>query len=477
MTHHEIRPPGHRGWVAGALAALAIASASLALAQTAADRSVGQAQQAVRARIVNDGGGALDVQFAGDVRTEFPSNTTVRVRGTGSVERHADGRARPFSYEAVVDQRSNRVSDIRYDWRGDWYAHGRAPAAPNRLTGAYRLNPSRSDKPAKVADGVTRNLPPGQQKKLRAAVMERLQAPVTLAIERIGTTITMASSQAGAVTFQADGREQVEQSRNNRRMRTTAALSGDRLVVSTEGDRAFDYQVTFESIDNGRALRVTRRVTHEDLRDTVVAKSVYDKTSSTPRFGVDFDGRDEEDSSPFSASYLIPDGTEVAATLNENLTTEQARDGDRVTLTVRSPARYSDAVIQGVLTSVARSGQLAGRAGMSFDFDTIRTRDGRRYDFDGTIERVTLANGDTVRVDTEGGLQDDSSQTGRTVASTGIGAAIGAVIGAIAGGGKAAAIGAAVGAGAGAGSVFIQGRSDLEMGRGAEFQIRARTRH
>ena len=85
--------------------------------------------------------------------------------------------------------------------------------------------------------------------------------PEAFAIELDGRTITIASSHARQVTFEADGREQNEQSRNGRRMRTTAALSGDRLVVSTEGDRSVDYQVTFEPINNGRSLRVTRRIT------------------------------------------------------------------------------------------------------------------------------------------------------------------------------------------------------------------------
>ena len=78
-----------------------------------------------------------------------------------------------------------------------------------------------------------------------------------------------------------------------------------------------------------------------------------------------------------------------------------------------------------------------------------------------------------VRVDTEGVVQDDTGQAGRTVTRTGIGAAIGAVIGAVTGGGQGAAIGAAIGAGAGAGSVFIQGRSDLDLQSGTEFRIRA----
>jgi uncharacterized protein YcfJ len=78
-----------------------------------------------------------------------------------------------------------------------------------------------------------------------------------------------------------------------------------------------------------------------------------------------------------------------------------------------------------------------------------------------------------VRVDTEGVVQDETGQTGRTVTRTGLGGAIGAVIGAIAGGGQGAAIGAAVGAGAGAGSVFVQGRNDLDLMSGTEFRIRA----
>jgi YmgG-like glycine-zipper protein len=164
------------------------------------------------------------------------------------------------------------------------------------------------------------------------------------------------------------------------------------------------------------------------------------------------------------------------AVLNDNLSTKDARDEDRMTLTVRSPSQYAGATIEGYLERVTRSGQLSGRAEMSFAFDTIRLRDGRVSNFAGDIESVRTTSDDTVRVDNEGTVQDESSQTARTVERTGIGAAIGAVIGAVTGGGKGAAIGAAVGAGTGAGSVFIQGRNDLELMSGTEFRIRARTR-
>ena len=466
----------HRVWLAAmTVLAAVIASSSLVLAQGSTDRAIDQAQRAVQERITNQQGGQdLTVQFARDARTEFPSNAQVRVRGTGNVMRGTDGRLRPFSYDAVVNTRSNKVIKIQYDWRGEWSSGGRTVVS-NRLTGTYRLDPARSDDAATTARNVTRNLPAGEQERLRTAVTRRLAAPESLVIERDGRTITLASSVASRVTFEADGRERIEQSRNARQVRTTATLSGDRLVISTDGDRSVDYQVTFEPFDNGRSLRVTRRITHEDLRQAVVAKSVYDKTSDAPQWDVYTRVRrggggaaaDDE------GGFIVPDGTDIVAVLNDTLSTKQARDSDRFALTVRTPSQYAGATIEGSVVHVARSGQVSGRAEMSFAFDAIRLRNGRVYDFTGYIESVRAPNDDAVRVDTEGVVQGDTGQAGRTVSRTGIGAAIGAVIGAVTGGGKGAAIGAAIGGGAGAGSVFIQGRSDLDLTSGTEFRIRA----
>jgi hypothetical protein len=346
--------------------------------------------------------------------------------------------------------------------------------AANRLTGTYRLDQARSDNPATVTDRVIRNLPTGEQQRLRNAVLRRLEAPESLAIERRGRTITMVSSLAAQVTFEADGREQTEQTRNGRSLRSKATLSGERLVVSTEGDRSIDYQVTLEPIDNGRSLRVTRRITDEDLRQPVVAKSVYDKTSDLAQLDIYSDARNNYPAAGTPGGNLnVPDEIQLVAILNDNLSTKQARDGDRFSLTVRSPAQYDGASIEGHVERVNRAGRVTGRAEMAFEFDRIRLRDGRNSNFDGYLESVRTTSGETVQVDNEGMARDEGSQTGRTVTRVGIGAAIGAVIGAVAGGGKGAAIGAAVGAGAGAGSVFVQGRDDLDLMRGAEFRLRA----
>jgi len=78
-----------------------------------------------------------------------------------------------------------------------------------------------------------------------------------------------------------------------------------------------------------------------------------------------------------------------------------------------------------------------------------------------------------VRQDLAGTAVPQEAVDAAQDASSQVEAAIGAVIGAVTGGGQGAAIGAAIGAGAGAGSVFIQGRSDLDLMSGTEFRIRA----
>jgi phage tail tape-measure protein len=146
--------------------------------------------------------------------------------------------------------------------------------------------------------------------------------------------------------------------------------------------------------------------------------------------------------------------------------------GDRFTLRVTDPEEFSGATIEGHVSQIERSGRLTGRSVMTLDFDSIRLRDGRSYNFGGLVEGVRTTGGEVVRVDTEGAVRDDS-QTTKTETRAAIGTAVGAIIGAIAGGGKGAAIGAILGAGGGAGSVYVQGRNDLELNRGTEITIRA----
>ena len=169
--------------------------------------------------------------------------------------------------------------------------------------------------------------------------------------------------------------------------------------------------------------------------------------------------------------FLIPDGTEIVATLNTDLSTKNVQDGERFTMTVESPRQYRGAIIEGYVSNVNRSGRVKGRSEMTLNFERIRYY-GSTYRFAGTVETIQTSNGEKVNTD-EGSARESDSRGKTTAKRAGIGAGVGAIIGAIAGGGKGAAIGAAIGAGAGAGSVLIQGPDDLEIMSGSEVTIRS----
>jgi hypothetical protein len=237
-----------------------------------------------------------------------------------------------------------------------------------------------------------------------------------------------------------------------------------------------DFFVDFMPVNNGRQLRVTRRIYLENRNDMITVNSVYDKTSETAQWStIDNNNSNTIGNSNSSGNlndFVIPNGTQVTASLDNIINTKDSKDGDLFTMTVRSPSQFQGAVITGRVLKSESSGRVSGRANISLDFDSIRLRNGQTYRFAGIIDGVTTANGENVSVNNEGAVRD-SNQTTKTVTRAGIGAALGALIGAIAGGGEGAAIGAAVGAGAGAGTIFIQGRDNLELGQGSEFRITA----
>lgn len=344
----------------------------------------------------------------------------------------------------------------------------------NQLTGTYRLDATRSEDPRAAADRATQTLPYGNRTRLRDELTARLESPDQLAIEVRGRDVTIGSSRAPQISFTADGVERIETTSNGRTTRASATLNANQLIISSTGDRASEFNVTFNPIDNGSRLNVTRRVYVQGLSRPVVVQSVYEKTADVARFDINTSPQTYPNNYPTNSGtdFILTNGETVVAVVDNDLSSATAREGDRFTATVRQPSQYEGAVIEGHVSSVQRSGRVTGRSQMTLNFDTIRTRDGRSYRFAGLLESVRNAQGDTVNIDNEGSVRDDN-QTTKTVQRAAIGTAVGAIIGAIAGGGKGAAIGAVVGAGGGAGSVYVQGRDDLELTRGTELTIRA----
>ena len=277
--------------------------------------------------------------------------------------------------------------------------------------------------------------------------MNRLNAPETIAIDRNGNNVTMASSRGRQVTFEADGQVRREQGAGGRTMETRATLNGDQLMVTTTGNRGSDYAVTFEPLDNGRNMRVTRRIQDDTLSQPVTVRSFYRRSSEEAQWDIESTERGAPSrTDPAARDFDMPDGTRLVATLDNALSTRNSNAEDRFTMTTRSPSQYEGAVIEGTVSNVNASGRVSGRADMALNFESIRLRNGRTYQFSGVIEQVRTADGEIISVDNEGRVEEES-QTEKTVQRGAIGAALGAIIGAISGGAKGAAIGAAIGAG------------------------------
>jgi len=338
----------------------------------------------------------------------------------------------------------------------------------NRLTGTFRLDSSGSDNPRDKARRATQNLRTDERQAVADQILARLESPEMLMIERRGTTMTIASSLAPQSTFEADGRERQEQLSNGRWTKVTATLRGEQLVVSSNGYKENDFNVTFDASENDRGLRVRRQIYSDKLTQPVVVDSVYDRTADVAQWSIYNDSRPVLGNASASGEFIVRDGETLVAILNNDLTTKLSRQGDLFTMTVRDPSQFEGAVIEGAVGSVDQGGRLSGRSAMSLNFERIRLRNGQTYRFSGVLGNVRLLNGDTVKVDNEGSAQG-SNQTPQTIQRTGIATGVGA----IAGGGKGTVIGGIIGAAGGAGTVFIQGKDNLELPVGTELTVRA----
>jgi hypothetical protein len=354
------------------------------------------------------------------------------------------------------------------------YPNGRyRPGLNNRLTGTYRLNTSLSDNVSEVVNRSINVYSTTDRPNFGRNLERRLSSPNMLAIERVGRNVTIASSNAPQIAFSADGVARRETNERGRTVTTTVTTAGQGISINYQGDRDNDFYVTFTPVRNDQ-LRVTRRLYLPNRNQTITVSSVYDRIDTVARWNdVNINnagGYNGGYNGNVNGNFAIPNGTRITAVLRSMINTRATQVGDRFTMEVTSPNEYRGAIIEGNVSNIDRSGRVSGRANISMDFDTIRMPDGRNYRFEGIVDAVRTANGDTVSVNNEGVVRD-SNQTTKTVTRAGIGAALGAIIGAIAGGGQGAAIGAAVGAGAGAGSVLIQGRDNMELGPGTEFSI------
>jgi hypothetical protein len=327
------------------------------------------------------------------------------------------------------------------------------------LIGTFRLN---DDELGKVSQDNYPEQNAEQLKLFGSSVQASLAAPLALAIDLRGKTVNIVSTRVPRFTFEADGLEHVELLPEGRSIRTSATIEGANLVVKSSGSGQ-DFKVAFEPIPGGR-LRVTRQFSSETLSQPVVVQNIYERIADVAQWSsFQLEEHAAQQLASRNPEFIVPNGVSLVATLNNDLTTKQAKTGDRFTMTVRAPSQFEGAIIEGHVTDVQRVGSATGRSGLTIHFDTVRLPKGKSYKFAGLVESVRTPPGVSVRVENEASMRDENQGTTKTAASTTAGVV------ATAGVWKGTAIGGA----SGAGSVVVLGKDDLELPRGSELLIRA----
>lgn len=159
-------------------------------------------------------------------------------------------------------------------------------AAESSLTGLYRIDVARSDTLYSVVADASSNLPLREQQRFFIDLAVRLTPPDQFSIEQRGRSISIASSRAPRISFEADGVVHTERSAEGRPIYTRATMSGGQLVVNTNGGGDDKFSVTFEAIDNGQGLRVIRRIYAKELNEPIVIRSIYNKVSEVAQWAI-----------------------------------------------------------------------------------------------------------------------------------------------------------------------------------------------
>jgi hypothetical protein len=170
---------------------------------------------------------------------------------------------------------------------------------------------------------------------------------------------------------------------------------------------------------------------------------------------------------------IIPRDTELIIELEEPLSTDRTRAGDKFTAKVVSPSEIVGAIIEGRVSKVEKPGRIKKRSEMLLTFDRIVISERRWSNFSGILTEILPVKGDNVkRVDEEGTALGKRSYKGDGV-KVGAATGTGLVIGAIAGGPVGAAVGAGVGAAFGVGAVIIERGKHINLEHGQQLRIKA----
>jgi hypothetical protein len=176
---------------------------------------------------------------------------------------------------------------------------------------------------------------------------------------------------------------------------------------------------------------------------------------------------------PVYATYTLSQNQYFRLRMNQTISSETSRTGDKFTATVITPVYASGvevvpagATVEGRVTSVVQSRSRGREGQLAIAFDTLILPDGTKKQLRGDIADLQDEKGGEV--DGENGVSGRSSDD-RNVKYVGGGGIGGAILGAAIGGGKGAAIGGAIGAGAGVAGVMLQKGNKAAIKGGSEI--------
>ena len=191
------------------------------------------------------------------------------------------------------------------------------PAQRSSLTGVYRIDIPASDRLYSVVAGASSKLPFAEQQRFFIDLAVRLTPPDLLAIEQQGRRISLGSSRAPRMTFVADGVVHDSRAADGHVVRTRLSLDhaggNERLVFNSSGRTEDNFNVVFESVDNGRRLRVVRRIGADGLDQPLVIRTIYNRISEVARWELYGDAEVASTAGPANSSGTPSNSADVPA--------------------------------------------------------------------------------------------------------------------------------------------------------------------
>ena len=161
------------------------------------------------------------------------------------------------------------------------------------INGLYRIDTESSDKLYSIIEEATSKVPFGEQQQFFIDLAVRLTPPDLLAIECRGTRVSLGSSRAARVDFPADGATRRVRTADNQFVSSRIQFSRGNLIFTSSGKDDGNLSFTFTPMENGKRLRVTRRISEAELSSPVVIRTIYDKIADVARWDIYGESRGE----------------------------------------------------------------------------------------------------------------------------------------------------------------------------------------